>query len=297
MKRFLVILGITALVWLGVSMADKSDYPVTVRVDMVGYDTVRYAVVSVDSLLPVRVTMSGFDAFLNSLQHPHISVTLARDERAVAVRSLERQLLHAIIGAKEITSSVDSLHISLAARGQRCFRPKMDNVNFSFTEQYGLYGEPVITPSEVILFGPDEVLAKIDEVKIAAADIRNIGSSSTYVLPLEPVWLQYADVHPSCTEVEVYLPVEAYVEKEYEVPVTVNDADTTVMLRLYPDHATVRAWVPQRDLTREPVFTVSVNYSDIFVKEGRLTPQLVEFPSYIRPRSVEPQEIQCVVIQ
>ena len=44
MKHFLVILGLTALVWLGVSMSENDEYPMRVRVEMTGYDTVRYFV-------------------------------------------------------------------------------------------------------------------------------------------------------------------------------------------------------------------------------------------------------------
>ena len=69
------------------------------------------------------------------------------------------------------------------------------------------------------------------------------------------------------------------------------------LLRLYPENARVRAWVAQRDLLREPEFVVAVNYGDIFLHEGRLEPRLVEFPAYLRPRSVEPSVIQCVVIK
>ena len=28
-----------------------------------------------------------------------------------------------------------------------------------------------------------------------------------------------------------------------------------------------------------------------------LTPRLVQFPSWVRPRSVEPSEVQCVIIK
>lgn len=297
MKRFLVILGITALVWLGVSMSEQGEYPMTVRVEMVGFDTVRYAVVSTDTVLPLKVTLSGVNALFNSYRHPMVEVPVSEDGNAVAVSSLRKQLLHSILGAKEVSSSVDSLRVVLAPRGQRSFKPRLDHVKFAFTEQHGLYGEPVVKPSEVTLYGPDEVLAQINAVEIAAATIRDISSSGTYVLPLDPVWRSYADVNPSCSEVQLYLPVEAYVEKEYNVPITVLDADTTVSLRLYPETARVRVWVAQRDLMREPEFVVAVNYSDIFVNEGHLAPRLVEFPSHVRPRNVEPAEIQCVVIK
>ena len=297
MKRFLVILGVTALVWLGVSMAEEGEYPMRMHVEMVGYDTVRYAVVSTDTVLPLKVTISGFNAFLNSQRRQVLQVVVPEEGNAVAVSSLQNQLLHTILGAKEVSSSVDSLRVVLAPRGWRTFHPSLDDVNFTFVDQHGLYGEPTLTPDEVTLYGPDELLAQIDGLKVAATNIRDISESGTYKLPLEPVWRKYADVHPSCTEVALYLPVEAYVEKDYSVPITVLDADTNMSLRLYPEVAKVRAWVAQRDLTREPEFMVAVNYKDIFLNEGRLVPRLVEFPSYVRPRSVEPHEIQCVVIQ
>lgn len=297
MKRFLVILVATALVWLGVSMSEENEYPLEVRVEMVGFDTVRYAVVSADTLLPLQVTMSGFNAFLNSYRQQHVEVAVPEEGDAVEVASLRQQFIRSILGAKEVSSTVDSLRVVLAPRGQRTFCPRIDNVNFAFTDQHGLYGEPTVTPAEVTLYGPDEVLAQIKELKVAATNIRDISASATYHLPLEPVWQQYADVYPSVTEMAIYLPVEAYVEKDYRVPITVLGADSTVSLRLYPEVATVRAWVAQRDLLREPEFVVAVNYSDIFLNEGHLAPRLVEFPSFVRPRNVEPSEIQCVVIQ
>ena len=297
MKRFLVILGLTVLVWLGVSLAEEGEYNIMLRVEMVGYDTVRYAMVSADTVLPVKATMPGFNAFVNSRLQPSIKVTVPEGNGAVAVSSLQQQLLRSIIGASEVTSSVDSLRVVLAPRGQRTFRPSLADVEFSFVDQHGLYGEPRVVPEVVTLYGPDEVLAQIAELKVAATHIRNISGSESYRLPLQPVWKQYADVYPSCTEVTVELPVEAYVEREYRVPVVVQDADTGVSLKLYPDEVTVRVWVAQCDLHRTPEFAVTVDYRDVFLNEGRLTPRLVEFPYYVRPRSVEPQEIQCVVIR
>lgn len=278
-------------------MAEEGEYPMQVRVEMVGFDTLRYAIVSSDTVLPTKVTMSGFNAFLNSHRQQHLQVIVPEGGDAVAVSTLQNSLLRSILGAKEVHSAVDSLRVVLAPRGQRTYRPQIDNVNFTFTDQHGLYGEPAMSPAEVTLYGPDEVLAQIDELKVAATNIRDISASATYHLPLEPVWRQYPDVHPSVSEVDIYLPVEAYVEKDFRVPVTVLGADTAVSLRLYPEVATVRVWMAQRDLTREPDFVVAVNYSDIFLNDGRLTPRLVEFPAYVRPRNVEPAEIQCVIIQ
>lgn len=299
MKHFLVILGITALVWLGVSMSEKDEYPMRVRVEMSGYDTVRYAILQADTSLDLQVTLSGFHAFLHSLRQdvPTVQIPLHDGQNAVAVSSVTELLRQSIVGAKQVRCNSDSLRIVLSERGRRSYKPKIDEVEFTFTEQYGLYGEPVITPDEVTLFGPDEVLATIPEVKVAPTGLYNISSSGTYRLSLEPVWERYADVHPSCREVTLWLPVEAYVEKDYVTPIQMVGADTTVTYKLYPEQVTVRAWVAQRDLQREPEFAVTVAYADVLASDGRLTPELVRFPDYVRPRSIEPAEVQCVVIK
>lgn len=299
MKQFLVILGLTALVWLGVSMAEEHEYPVRVRVQYSGYDTVRYAVLEADTVLDVQARMSGFNALMQSLlvRQPRMEVTVDARRSAVGLNDLNAQLRRCVAGARTVSCTQDSVHIRLAERRSRSYQPRLDNVEFSFTDQYGLYGEPRISPAEVILYGPQEALDSIKHVSVATASIRNVNQSGTYELPLEPVWEQYADVHPSVRSVEIYLPVEAFVEHQYQVPVSIDGADTTVTLRLYPSEATVRVWLPQREIGREPSLKVSVDYSDVLQSGGVVTPRLVEFPSYVRPRSVEPKEIQCVVIK
>lgn len=299
MKHFLVILGLTALVWLGVSMSENDDYPMRVRVEMMGYDTVRYAVLQADTALDLQVRMSGFNALLHSI-HPHehsVQVMLSEGQEAVAVHGLTEQLRTSILGAKQVHSEKDTLHILLSERCHREYHPRIDGVNFSFVEQYGLYGDPVVTPSTVVLYGPAEVLADIPEVRAMPTELYNIQSTATFRIPLEPVWEKYVDVHPSCKEVEVYLPVEPYVEKVYSVPITVENADSTVDLRLYPQQARVHVWVAQRDIAHEPDFTVSINYREALGNDGRVAPHLSQFPSYVRLRSVEPKEVQCVIIK
>lgn len=299
MKHFLVILAIVALVWFGVSMSELDDYPMQVNVEMTGYDTIRYAVVSRDSVLHVNARMSGFDALVNTLRNKDCTITVEMPEghETVAVSQLEDQLTRAILRVRQVTCDEDSLHLVIAPRSHRSYVPQIDDVNFSFDEQCGLYGEPRVTPEVVTLYGPEEALASIDELRLAACNLRNIDHSATYRLPLQPVWQQFSDVHPSSTYVEVYLPVEPYVERTFRVPITVLGADTTVSLKLYPEEASVRVWIAQRDLNRVPEFVVGVNYSDVFLRDGHLTPQLLEFPSFVRPRNVEPSEIQCVVIK
>ena len=185
----------------------------------------------------------------------------------------------------------------LAERHHRTYRPRLDHVEFSFAEQYGLYGQPTVTPAEVTLYGTEESLAGIEDVFVAKAAVKDIKASGSYTLRLEPVWEGRVDVKPSCREVSVFVPVEAYVERDFRVPIKVTGADTTVELRVYPEEAVLHVWVAQRDLQRTPDFAVSIDYSDVLAHKSDLTPRLTEFPSYVRLRNMEPQTVQCVIIK
>lgn len=299
MKHFLVILFLTVLVWLGISMSERHEYPISVSVQLVGYDTVRYAATHADTVLPVHATLNGFDALLLSIRHPHpeIRVQLPPDQTAVEVNTLMPALRRIIPGATHIASPLDTLRIYLSPRASRTYRPSLHDVHFTFSQQHGLYGQPRISPAEVTLYGPQETLDLIEELPVMPANFHHIDTTAYYILPLQPVWEQYPDIHPSVKEVTLLLPVQAYVEKQYSIPIQVVGADTNVSLRLYPDHAVVRAWVAQCDLRREADITVVVPYDQFLASSGRLKPRIAHFPDFLRPRSIEPAEIQCVVIK
>lgn len=301
MKQFLVILGLTALVWLGVSMMEPTEYPVRVHVEMEGYDTVRYALVKADTVLTLRVKTDGYRAMLYGLRHEEPAIKIVLDDEglrhSVPAEDLYAQLKAQMYGVISVSGNIDSMRVVLAERHHRTFRPRLDKVDFSFAEQYGLYGQPEVTPAEVTLYGTEESLAGIEDVFVAKAAVKDIKASGSYRLPLEPVWESRVDVKPSCREVSVYVPVEPYVERDYRVPIKVTGADTNVELKVYPEEAVLHVWVAQRDLQRTPNFTVSIDYSDVMAHKSDLTPRLTEFPGYVRLRSIEPQTVQCLIIK
>lgn len=282
-------------------MSEPMEYTVPVKIRYVGYDTVKYALASADTVLPMHIGSSGYVAFLMGMREtsPEVEVKIngSSVQCAVGVDSLYSAVGKSVAGIKEVSCNIDSLRVTLVERASKAFCPTLDGVSFEFSERYGLYGQPVVTPAEVVLYGPEEALSKIGSLPVAKTTVSGIGMSQTFTLPLEPVWEQYGDVRPSCTEVQVYVPVETFVERTYKVPIKVAGADSTVAVHVYPPEATLHVWVAQRDLYREPELTVTVNYSDILANGQHIEPQLTEFPSFMRPRAIEPAEVQCVIIK
>ncbi len=304
-RTFPVILLLTAAVWLLVSMSETRDFPLQVQVSLSGYDVDRYAVLQADSTVTFQVKISGFSALALGLRRSPVVLPVEMGghatRRAVAVadladplrQQLSRYRLHAV------ASQRDSLRLVLAPRASKTLPVDIGTLQVSFADGYGLYGEPEVSPAEVTLYGPQATLDRIASLQLAPAAIANLNATASHRLPLDPVWERYGDVAVSATHVSVNLPVRPYVERAFSLPVVVLPADSSLQLRLYPDRATVRLWIARDDLgTVSPShFTLAVDRADILAGRSSLTPRLTRFPDHVRVRSIEPAELQYVIIQ
>lgn len=287
-------------------MSEQRQYPLSVQVEVIGYDTARYALLQADTQLWFQVESDGFIALSHSLTDPtpKVCVDITGHKElycAVAVADLN-EVFHEQLGygsTVDLSPTKDSLRFYLTERSHKTFHPSIGQVRFSFAEQYGLYGNMEMVPQEVTLYGPEEELNKIKELPVEATVITDIKGTNTYELPLQPVWEQLNDVHPSATKVRIMLPVTKYIEHEYKVPVKVAGADTSLRFRIYPEEVVLRVWVAQHDVQHivSSQFEVSIDYNDVLSNKEHLKVRLDRFPTAIRPRSVEPQTVQCVIIK
>lgn len=302
-RIFAIILCLTALVWFCVSMAEVKTFNYPVRVCLEGVDTARYAIVDQDTVLPLELQSTGFSALVRGLAKNHkvavavdsIGPTLCAVATADCIDAVLAQL--GFRGVLTASSAKDSLRVRLSERSSRRYRPSLSEVRFSFAVGYGLCGVPSVEPDEVVLYGSEASLSKIEGIEIAPTVIPDVHANSRYLLPLTPVWNDYPDVHPSVQKVCVSVPVSAYTEKSLVLPLTLVGADTSQHVRLYPDKVEATFWVTNKDYIR-----LSAEH---IVAEVRLDPNadqktlpvvMAQFPSYARVKHVQPSEVHYVVI-
>lgn len=314
---FFVILVLTVLVWGGIAMSEVREFSLQVRVELSGFDKSRYAVVQADSTLTLQVESSGYRALLYSLKDDPIVLTLNINGesvrrasrqgehgnqlyRAVSVNDLGDKFSNELTerGMRQVGSAKDSLRLVLAERRSKVFRVDISDVNISFAEGYGLYGEPTVSPTEVTLYGDEESLARIEKVSVKKITINKLMRSGRFYLDLDTSWRK-DDVYASTDNVVLTVPVEQYVEREYSLPIEVAGLDSTVKVNLYPDKVMLRVWVPQRDIASVTVghFSVVVDYRDVVAHADVLKARLVRFPQMVRVHSLSPEEVKYVVIK
>lgn len=314
LRAFLVIVSLTIAVWFFTMMSDIHTYPTQVRLQMVGYDTARYALMSADSVLNITIESNGFSAARRALLlkqrtlrvdvsslMPDTSVHATSVQAAVSVADSLESLMHQLRlpGVQRVRSAKDSLRLSLKERCSRRYLVSISPATFSFEDQYGLCGQPTVEPQEVVLYGSAESLEKINEVRVMPTAVANIHQTGSYKLDLEAVWASYPDVHPSVRQVKVTVPVERYVEKSVTVPLKFVCSDTSLHVRLYPERVEVEMWVTSKDYARlsEDMVSAEVRYDISNKNEGGLPVVVTAFPAFGRVKRVIPDNIQYVVIK
>lgn len=314
---FILILVLTALVWAAIAMSEIREYPLRVKVHVLGFDHSQFAVVQVDSSLTLQVESSGFNALLYSLKDD--TLTLSLDINGESVRHYSRQgtrglfFCHAVavndlgdrfanelteMGMRQVGSAKDSLRVILSERRSKVLPVDIDPVAISFAEGYGLYGNPTVTPSKVTLYGDEESLAKIDKVSVKKFHVSNLMRSGRFYLDIDTSPYD-GDVHASASRVLLSIPVEQYIEREYSLPIDVAHLDSASRLNLYPDKVTLRVWVPKCDIASVTAerFSVTVDYRDALSHLSRLKTRLARFPKTVRLHSLSPSEVNYVVIK
>lgn len=314
---FMVILALTALVWFGVSMSEVREYSIKVKVEMTGFDRNQYAVVQADSVVTLQVESTGFDSLIYCKQDNPLVLKINMEGEVIRVysRQGEKARLHCRAvavddlgdriagelsrnGMRQVGSAKDSLRLVLSERKSKVFRVDISDVNVSFAESYGLYGEPIVSPAEVTLYGDEATLSRIEAVKALPANINRLMRSGTFTLPLDTSW-RSNDVFASTDKVTLKVSVEQYVEREYMLPIEVSEFDSAIRLNLYPDKVALRVWVPRHDIASVTAdkFSVSVDYRDVISRASKLRVRLTRFPQTIRVHSLTPEEVKYVVIK
>lgn len=315
MRHFLVILLFTALAWWALAMSDYRQTALSVTVEMRGYDTTRYALVRADSAVTVKGALSGFGSLAMRLTpRPLVLVVdvplqkrvVAYDDSgamtiAISTSDLDEHL-HRLLdryGLRQMQLGEDTLRATLAQRGHRSFHPSLQAANFLFAMGYGLYGEPVVEPAEVTLYGDPALLAQVDRVGVRPVTVADIDTTASFRLALDPVWKARGDIRASSDSITVTLPVTSFVERSFSLPVALVGAPPDSRVRLYPDHVTLTAWVAHKELATVKAgdFVVQVRYDDILRGAAALPVRLARFPQGVRIRNLSTHEVKYVVMK
>lgn len=308
-RAFFFALVAVFVIWVVSAMSEEKRFREPYKLVFDNIDTANYALTHSDTLITLDITSNGFSAFNRSRGNKtlHLDIgTIMKQHKddtlfSVTLRTdnyldiFKRQFdMH---GVSEVTPVNESFSLRVATRRKKAFVADISNVTFNFDKTAGLCGEPRITPDTIYLYGSSESLAKINRIAAVPQTIDGIKQSGKYKVALNPVWKRYSDLRISHSSVDVFIPVEQFVETSIKVPVTLTDKKDDSQWNLYPYEVTVSLLVPKGELPKVDASQYAVTASVNDISDNTLSPQLTTFPSNVRLKSIVPERIQFTIIE
>lgn len=166
------------------------------------------------------------------------------------------------------------------------------NADLTYEKQYNRIGKIQLTPDSVTIYGPKNEIAEIDNIYTENFTFRNINQNIDINVPLKLDGMLNAD-HK---DINVKIFVEKYTEAVVNVPIINNSKEN---LRLFPDKVKIKYIVSLTDynIIKENSFKVNIDTTDINPENNYLPIYLTDYPNNTRILSVEPKEVEYIIIE
>ncbi len=195
------------------------------------------------------------------------------------------------INASDITMNDAKIYFTMDALKSKVV-PIVLQSNVTTARQYDIYGIPMIDPSSVTIYGPQEVIDTIKTVRTEPLTMNNVSQNFDAILPLD---LLGGCIHSNVEEVKVEVQVEKFTEMDVEVPIKTD----SLKMRFFPETMSVKCLVAMRDYAsiKPESFTVAVDKQQLKAMQPLLDVRLAGWPPTVQIISTRPDKVEYLIVQ
>ena len=300
---FLVFLAISTALWFLIKLSENYTTQTTFKLQFVEVPTDKW-VSSDDQSVKMSLMIDGFHTLrCKMIREPNRFVTIPLDEVPYRFESgntysfssqyvAEKVAERLGINASDITMNDAKIYFSMDALKMKVV-PVVLQSDIKTQRQYDLYGIPVLDPSSVTIYGPQEVVDSIKAVKTELLAKTNVSQSFSETLQLD---LLDGQIRSNIKEVKANVQVERFTEMDVEVPIHVT---SNQRVRFFPETMSVKCLVAIRDyasITPES-FTVTVDKHQMEAMQPLLDVHLASWPPTVQILSTRPDKVEYLIVQ
>lgn len=301
-SSILFFVTIAALFWLLIKLSANYTVtePLTIGIKDAPADLV---VINGNQELKVTLSTSGFE-LLNYYFKPaskrkvNISleeVPLHKDSESTYSFSISyaKERVAKFLTIEPSDVSFDENRISIRMEQLDSLKVKvMPNLDLSYEKQYNRHGRIQITPDSVTIYGPKTKLKEIDNIYTENISLKNVNSNIDINVPLVTDDM----INVDNKDVNIKINVEKYTEAIANVKIKNN---SNKKLRLFPEKVNIKYIVSLTDynIIKDNSFVISIDTADISSENNVLPVYLIDYPSNTRIISIEPKEVEYIIIE
>lgn len=159
--------------------------------------------------------------------------------------------------------------------------------------QHDVYGIPILEPSSITVYGPEEVIDTLKSVSTVLLSKSNVGQEFTETVALD---LSEGKIQSNTKSVKVSINVVKFTETDIKVPISTPDS---LKLRLFPEEMTVKCLVAIKDYSSmvPENFRVEPDMEQLKARQPLLDLHLVNWPQHIQVLETSPDKVEYIIVQ
>lgn len=159
--------------------------------------------------------------------------------------------------------------------------------------QHDVYGIPILEPSSITVYGPEEVIDTLKSVSTVLLSKSNVGQEFTETVALD---LAEGKIQANTKSVKVSINVVKFTETDIKVPISTPDS---LKLRLFPEEMTVKCLVAIKDYPSmvPENFRVEPDMEQLKARQPLLDLHLVNWPQQIQVLETNPEKVEYIIVQ
>ena len=196
------------------------------------------------------------------------------------------------INASDITMNDAKIYFNMDALKSKVVPVDLQS-DITTARQYDIYGIPMLDPSSVTIFGPQDVIDTIRTVRTEPLTMSNVSQNFSTTVALD---LLGGQIRSNIKEVKAEIQVEKFTEMDVEVPIRIADS---LKIRFFPEAMSVKCLVAMRDyasITPES-FAVSVDNQQLQAMKPLLDVRLATWPPTVQILSTRPDKVEYLIVQ
>lgn len=300
---FLVFLAISTGAWFLVKLSENYTTQTVFRLQFAEVPADQW-IPSKEHLVKMSLNIDGFHTLrYKMIREPKRMVTIAlnevpyrqEDENTYSFSSqyvAEKVADMLDISPSDITMNDSKIYFDMDWLKSKVV-PVVLRSDIKTQRQYDLYGIPVLDPSSVTIYGPQEVIDTVRSVRTELVSRANVSESFSETVNLD---LSGGKIHSNTKAVRATVNVEKYTEMDVEVPIRVADS---LRMRFFPETMTVKCLVAMKDYASvvPDDFSVTVDVRQLQVLEPLLDLRLAAWPQTVKILSTRPDKVEYLIVQ
>lgn len=303
---FIICILIAAFFWLLIKLSEQYNESFQLKLNYFNAPSEKMLTSVIDTNVNITINAKGFemlklvltkdltklDINLNNFEIIHLD----GDIYYVSTNAIKEKLGERIRVPRE---QVEISGQRLEFRMENLFEKKVKIINkvkFSFLPQYNLYSEISISPSELMVFGPKNILDTIEFIYTDNSSILEISSDINENVNLVNPNTNFLNL--AVDMVNIKANVEKFTESSLQIPIDLSNINYQV--KAFPNTVKIFFTVAQKDFSnvKQTQFKVKPNLKNINILEAnKLQLEIIGKPEFVNGIRLQPSEIEFLILK